>query len=79
MSDKIKHECGIALIRLLKPLEYYQEKYGTSLYGLNKLNIMMEKQFNRGQDGAGFASIKLVLQNPFYFLNFAIKSNLSLS
>ncbi len=58
MSDQIKHECGIALIRLLKPLEYYQEKYGTSLYGLNKLNIMMEKQFNRGQDGAGVATIK---------------------
>lgn len=59
MSDSIKHECGIALIRLLKPLDFYQEKYGTSLYGLNKLNILMEKQFNRGQDGAGVATIKL--------------------
>jgi amidophosphoribosyltransferase len=59
MSDAIKHECGIALIRLLKPLDFYQNKYGTSLYGLNKLNILMEKQFNRGQDGAGVATIKL--------------------
>ncbi len=59
MSDAIKHECGISLIRLLKPLEYYKEKYGTSLYGLNKMYLMMEKQHNRGQDGAGFASIKL--------------------
>lgn len=59
MSDQIKHECGIALIRLLKPLSYYQEKYGTSLYGLNKLYLLMEKQHNRGQDGAGIATIKL--------------------
>ncbi|MEA1785659.1 amidophosphoribosyltransferase [Arenibacter sp. GZD96] len=59
MSDSIKHECGISLIRLLKPLSYYKEKYGTSLYGLNKMYLMMEKQHNRGQDGAGFASIKL--------------------
>lgn len=59
MSDFIKHECGIALVRLLKPLQYYQEKYGTSLYGLNKLYLLMEKQHNRGQDGAGIASIKL--------------------
>ncbi|MFC5282838.1 amidophosphoribosyltransferase [Pedobacter alpinus] len=59
MSDQIKHECGIAFIRLLKPLEYYQEKYGTSLYGLNKLYLLMEKQHNRGQDGAGIATIKL--------------------
>ncbi len=59
MSDQIKHECGIALIRLLKPLTYYQEKYGTSLYGLNKLYLLMEKQHNRGQDGAGIATIKL--------------------
>jgi len=58
MSDAIKHECGIALIRLLKPLSYYQEKYGTSLYGLNKLYLLMEKQHNRGQDGAGIATIK---------------------
>jgi amidophosphoribosyltransferase len=59
MSDQIKHECGIALIRLLKPLEYYKEKYGTAFYGINKMYLMMEKQHNRGQDGAGFASIKL--------------------
>ncbi|HXH98921.1 MAG TPA: hypothetical protein VNI52_01545 [Sphingobacteriaceae bacterium] len=59
MSDQIKHECGIALIRLLKPLSYYQEKYGTALYGLNKLYLLMEKQHNRGQDGAGIANIKL--------------------
>ena len=59
MSDLLKHECGIALIRLLKPLEYYQEKYGTAFYGVNKMYLMMEKQHNRGQDGAGFASIKL--------------------
>ncbi len=59
MSDAIKHECGISLIRLLKPLEFYQEKYGTAFYGVNKMYLMMEKQHNRGQDGAGFASIKL--------------------
>ncbi|MDT0557967.1 amidophosphoribosyltransferase [Ichthyenterobacterium sp. W332] len=59
MSDFLKHECGIALIRLLKPLEYYKEKYGTAFYGVNKMYLMMEKQHNRGQDGAGFSSIKL--------------------
>ncbi|MFS4492610.1 amidophosphoribosyltransferase [Maribacter sp. 2308TA10-17] len=59
MSDAIKHECGISVIRLLKPLEYYKEKYGTAFYGVNKMYLMMEKQHNRGQDGAGFASIKL--------------------
>lgn len=59
MSDAIKHECGISIIRLLKPLEYYKEKYGTAFYGVNKMYLMMEKQHNRGQDGAGFASIKL--------------------
>lgn len=58
MSDPIKHECGIAMIRLLKPLRFYKEKYGTSLYGLNKLCLLMEKQHNRGQDGAGMANIK---------------------
>ena len=58
MSDAIKHECGIALLRLKKPLSYYQEKYGSALYGINKMYLMMEKQHNRGQDGAGFASIK---------------------
>lgn len=59
MSDSIKHECGIALIRLRKPLAYYSDKYGTALYGLNKLYLLMEKQHNRGQDGAGVANIKL--------------------
>ncbi len=62
MSEQIKHECGIALIRLLKPLSYYQQKYGTALYGLNKLYLLMEKQHNRGQDGAGIATIKLDVQ-----------------
>ena len=59
MSDKIKHECGIALIRLLKPLEFYQKKYGTKSFGINKMYLMMEKQHNRGQDGAGFATVKI--------------------
>lgn len=59
MSDFIKHECGIALIRLLKPLDFYIEKYGTPLYGLDKLQLLMQKQRNRGQDGAGVATIKL--------------------
>ncbi len=59
MSDALKHECGIAFIRLLKPLAYYKEKYGSAFYGVNKMYLMMEKQHNRGQDGAGFASIKL--------------------
>lgn len=59
MSDQIKHECGIALIRLLKPLEYYHGKYGTWMYGLNKLYLLMEKQHNRGQDGAGVVNVKL--------------------
>ena len=59
MSDQIKHECGIALVRLRKHLEYYLEKYGTATYGLNKLYLLMEKQHNRSQDGAGVANIKL--------------------
>ena len=59
MSDKIKHECGIALIRLLKPLDFYQKKYGTKSFGINKMYLMMEKQHNRGQDGAGFATVKI--------------------
>ena len=59
MSDQINHECGLALIRLLKPLDFYKKKYGSSAYGLNKLYLMLEKQHNRGQDGAGFASVKL--------------------
>ncbi|MFN5982140.1 MAG: amidophosphoribosyltransferase, partial [Fluviicola sp.] len=59
MSDPIKHECGIALIRLKKPLDFYVQKYGTAFYGLTKLHLLMEKQHNRGQDGAGVANIKL--------------------
>ena len=59
MSDELKHECGIAMIRLLKPLDHYQKKYGTTLYGLNKMYLLMQKQVNRGQDGAGLANIKL--------------------
>jgi amidophosphoribosyltransferase len=62
MSDPIKHECGIAMLRLLKPIEYYIEKYGTWSYGLQKMYLMMEKQHNRGQDGAGIAGIKLKIQ-----------------
>jgi amidophosphoribosyltransferase len=62
MSDPIKHECGIALIRLKKPLEFYLEKYGTAFYALNKLHLLMEKQSNRGQDGAGVANIKFDMQ-----------------
>ncbi|MEK0421827.1 MAG: hypothetical protein RLZZ161_1678, partial [Bacteroidota bacterium] len=59
MSDPIKHECGVAFIRLLKPLSYYREKYGTSLYGLRQLQFLMTKQLNRGQDGAGIGVVKL--------------------
>lgn len=62
MSDAIKHECGIALIRLKQPLQYYLDKYGTAFYGINKLHLLMEKQHNRGQDGAGVANIKLNME-----------------
>lgn len=62
MSDALQHECGIAQIRLLKPLDFYKKKYGTAFYGINKMYLIMEKQHNRGQDGAGFASIKLDMQ-----------------
>jgi amidophosphoribosyltransferase len=62
MSDAIKHECGIALLRLKKPLEFYKEKYGTAFYGIQKMYLLMEKQHNRGQDGAGFASIKFDME-----------------
>ena len=58
MSDAIKHECGIALVRLKKPLEYYKKKYGSTFYGIDKMYLLLEKQHNRGQDGAGFASVK---------------------
>lgn len=69
MSDSIKHECGIAFIRLRKPLEYYQLKYGTWRYGLNKLYLLMEKQHNRGQDGAGVAGVKLDVEPGKEYLN----------
>jgi len=62
MSDAIKHECGIAMVRLLKPLSYYKEKYGSSFYALNKMYLLMEKQHNRGQDGAGLANIKFDME-----------------
>ena len=62
MSDSIKHECGIALLRLKKPLQFYVEKYGTAFYGINKLHLLMEKQHNRGQDGAGVANIKFNME-----------------
>ena len=74
MSDALKHECGIALIRLLKPLEYYKEKYGTAFYGVNKMYLLMEKQHNRGQDGAGFASIKLDVEPGERYIS-RIRSN----
>ena len=59
MSDQIKHECGVVLIRLLKPVSYFKEKYGSAMYGLSKLYLMMEKQHNRGQEGAGLACVKI--------------------
>ena len=59
MSDSIKHECRVAMLSLLKPLEYYEKKYKTPFYGLNKMYLLIEKQHNRGQDGAGIANIKL--------------------
>ncbi|MBE7628762.1 amidophosphoribosyltransferase [Tenacibaculum piscium] len=74
MSDAIKHECGIAMVRLLKPLQYYKDKYGTAFYGVNKMYLLMEKQHNRGQDGAGLASIKFnVAQGTRYISR--IRSN----
>jgi len=74
MSDFIHHECGIALVRLLKPLEFYLAKYGSAFYGLNKLHLLMQKQHNRGQDGAGVASIKFDLEPGNKFIN-RIRSN----
>ena len=77
MSDKLSHECGVALVRLLKPLSYYQEKYGTPLWGFTKLFLLMEKQHNRGQDGAGVACVKLDVPagEPFMFRERNVKSN----
>src|SRR5690242_6120073 len=69
MSDEIKHECGLAFIRLRKPFSYYRQKYGTVLYGLNKLYLLMEKQHNRGQDGAGVASVKLNTEPGYPFMH----------
>jgi amidophosphoribosyltransferase len=69
MSDAIKHECGLAFIRLRKPLSYYQQQYGTVLYGINKLYLLMEKQHNRGQDGSGIASVKLNVEPGYPFLH----------
>ena len=76
MSEPIKHECGIAVLRLLKPLEYYLNKYGTAFYALNKMQLLMEKQHNRGQDGAGIANIKFDLQPGNKYIN-RIRSNTS--
>jgi amidophosphoribosyltransferase len=77
MSDLLKHECGIAMIRLLKPLAYYQEKYGTPLYGFNQLFLLMEKQHNRGQDGAGIGCVKLNVDpgQPYMARERSIKTN----
>ena len=77
MSDSITHECGVALVRLLKPLSYYQEKYGTPLWGFTKLFLLMEKQHNRGQDGAGVACVKLDVPagDPFMFRERNVKTN----
>src|SRR5690606_29077544 len=74
MSDKLNHECGIAFLRLLKPLQYYKEKYGTAFYGIQKMYLLMEKQHNRGQDGAGFASIKFDMQPGERYIS-RIRSN----
>ena len=74
MSDPIKHECGLAFIRLRKPFSYYQQQYGTVLWGLNKLYLLMEKQHNRGQDGAGLATVKLNVEPGYPFMN-RLRSN----
>lgn len=78
MSDEIKHECGLAFIRLRKPFSYYQQKFGTALYGLNKLYLLMEKQHNRGQDGAGIATVKLNTEPGYPFMH-RIRSNVAQS
>jgi amidophosphoribosyltransferase len=76
MSDAIKHECGIALLRLKKPLSFYKEKYGTAFYGIQKMYLLMEKQHNRGQDGAGFASIKFDMEPGERYIS-RVRSNQS--
>ncbi|MGJ8745933.1 amidophosphoribosyltransferase [Polaribacter sp.] len=74
MSDAIKHECGIALVRLKKPLQFYKDKYGSAFYGINKMYLLMEKQHNRGQDGAGFASIKFNIEPGARYIS-RVRSN----
>jgi amidophosphoribosyltransferase len=74
MSDSLKHECGIAMLRLLKPLDFYKKKYGTSFYGIQKMYLLLEKQHNRGQDGAGFASIKLDVEAGARYIS-RVRSN----
>ncbi|HOS16653.1 MAG TPA: amidophosphoribosyltransferase, partial [Bacteroidales bacterium] len=69
MSEAIKHECGIVLLRLLKPLDYYIEKYGSPLWGLNKLYLLMQKQHNRGQDGAGIAAVTFNQKEGLRYIN----------
>lgn len=76
MSDQLKHECGIALLRLKKPLSFYKEKYGSAFYGVQKMYLLMEKQHNRGQDGAGLASIKLDMEPGQRYIS-RIRSNKS--
>ncbi len=76
MSDALKHECGIAMVRLLKPLQYYKDKYGIAFYGINKMYLLMEKQHNRGQDGAGFASVKFNVNPGTRYIS-RIRSNQS--
>ena len=76
MSDALKHECGIAMVRLLKPLQYYKDKYGTAFYGINKMYLLMEKQHNRGQDGAGFASVKFNVKPGTRYIS-RVRSNQS--
>ncbi|MDR0902515.1 MAG: amidophosphoribosyltransferase, partial [Opitutaceae bacterium] len=68
MSDKLTHECGIALLRLKKPLAYYHEKHGSPLWGFTKLYLLMEKQHNRGQDGAGVAAVKLNVRPGYPYI-----------
>jgi amidophosphoribosyltransferase len=76
MSDAIKHECGIALVRLKKPLQFYKDKYGSAFYGINKMYLLMEKQHNRGQDGAGFASVKFNVKPGTRYIS-RVRSNKS--
>ncbi len=69
MSDAIKHECGLAFVRLRKPFSYYQQQYGSVMWGLHKMYLLMEKQHNRGQDGAGVATVKLNVEPGYPFLS----------